>query len=195
MPTATTATCSARSTSVRYSRSPTSHRRISRGALPTGCGRSSDCRQLRDPTRLFEEFAFDEYRRLDAVLLAAAGDRLPLGIEAAAGSLLVHGAEADHHQRLGAFVAERIKGAPRQHQGLVLLQYRQLAVEAGELRLALQHHENVVLVDMGMQTVLTALWTIAMDVERHRVGLREQILGVTGADELGAQPQDFRFDH
>src|SRR4051812_21905105 len=118
MPTATTATSSARSTSVRYSRSPPSHRRISRGALPIGCGRSSESCSFGDPTRLFEEFAFDEHWRLDAVLLAAAGDRLALGIEAAAGSLLVHGAEADHHQRLGAFVAERIKGAPRQHQGL-----------------------------------------------------------------------------
>src|SRR4051794_39648642 len=169
MPTGTTATCSARSMSVRYSRSPTSHRQRSRGALPIGCGEALNRLQLREATRLFEELALDEHRRLDAVLLAAAGDGLAIGIEAAAGGLLVHGAEADHHQRLGAFVAERIEGAARQHQGLVLLQPRQLAVEAGKLRLALQHHEDMVLVDMGMQAVLAALRTIAMDVERHRV--------------------------
>src|SRR3954468_4130212 len=116
MPTATTATCSARSTSVRYSRSPTSHRRRSRGALPIGCGRSSESSAASGSHRLFEELAFDEDRRLDAVLLAAAGNRLALGIKPAAGSLLIHGTEADHHQRLGAFVAERIEGAPGQHQ-------------------------------------------------------------------------------
>ncbi len=143
---------------------------------------------------LFEERVVDQDRRLAAVRLAAAEDRLALRIEPVALPVLLHGAEAQHHQRPVGVVAERVEAALRQHQRLVLLQHRQRAVEIVELRLAFQHHEDVVLVDMGVQAVLAALRPIAMDAEGGIVGLGEQDPGVTLADQLRAEAEDLRLD-
>src|SRR5262245_46361864 len=100
----------------------------------------------------------NESWRLGAGLLATTRDRLARRVEALVAGVILLRAEADHHQGLGAFVAERIEAAFGQHQGLILLEHRQRAIESEELRFSLQHHKNVILFDMRMQSILAALW-------------------------------------
>ena len=137
-----------------------------------------------------EEGIFDQYW-LDSVRLLSSTDYgIALRIQPLSRPLLFACAYAQEDAGFVLLVRERIEATSREENSLVAAQGWQGYFEAPEHGFALKADKDMIFLGMRMHAVFAALRRVAMNVNRHPIGARQQILCVSLTRKLCAQAYD-----